>query len=224
MSVSSTDTSNGYWQQRQSLHQQRRHDFSQLTQSVQQGDLAGAQQALAALQQLSGNPNAGSGSDFSAMLTNAISATSSASGASATNADNPFASLNAAQNASSGSSGGNTIASLLNALGQDLQAGNLSQAQQAFQQLQQGLQQADAAQPSSGHHRHHHRHGGGEQQQQNDSLASVLGAASGNAASGNNAGSALASLNQQQTQAALSLFQANAGGNDIGSLLMAMSI
>ncbi|MFB0825634.1 hypothetical protein ACEU07_10120 [Chromobacterium violaceum] len=214
MSISNTDTSNAYWQHMQSLHQQHRQEFSKLTQSVQQGDIAGAQQALAALQQLKGSAGAGSGSDpdFSAMLNHAVNAASASS-------SDPYAALNDAQTTSGSSS---SVSSLLNALGQDLQAGNLSQAQQAFQQLQQGLQQADASQAAGGRHHPHHHHRGQQQSGQTDSLASLLNAVNGNgAASGS---SVLSSLNQQQTQAALSLFQANASNNDISSLLMSLSV
>ncbi|MEN7431873.1 hypothetical protein VA599_14025 [Chromobacterium sp. TRC.1.1.SA] len=223
MSVSSTNTSNAYWQQLQSLHQQRRQDFSNLTQSVQQGDIAGAQQALAALQQLNGsnNSNGGnSGGDFSSALNNAISAASSPSSSSSTD---PFAAVNSSQTSNGASSAGSSISSLLNTLGQDLQSGNLSQAQQDFQQLQQGLQ-ADGTQQASGQHRHHHHHGGGEQQ--NDSgLQSLLNAANGSQSQSlATTGSASAANNVQQLQAALSLYQANAGSNDISSLLMSMSV
>ncbi|MBT2868189.1 hypothetical protein JQK19_13150 [Chromobacterium violaceum] len=212
MSISNTDTSNAYWQQLHSMHQQCRQDFSNLTQSVQQGDIAGAQQALAALHQLKGSAGSGSDPDFSAMLNHAVNAASASS-------SDPYAALNDAQTTSGSSS---SVSSLLNALGQDLQAGNLSQAQQAFQQLQQGLQQADASQAAGGRHHPHHHHGGQQQSGQTDSLASLLNAVNGNgAASGS---SALSSLNQQQTQAALSLFQANASNNDISSLLMSLSV
>ncbi|MBM2884274.1 hypothetical protein [Chromobacterium amazonense] len=220
MSISSNTST--YWQQLQSLHQQRRQDFNSLTQSVQQGDIAGAQQALAALQQLNGPNNTGNGSqDFSAVLNNAISAASatSATGAGAT-ATNPFAALNNSQ--TSGGGTGNSISSLLNTLGQDLQSGNLSQAQQAFQQLQQGLQQANGAQAGEGGHRHHHHHhdSGGEQ---NNGLANLLngGNQQQSAAAGNSAGS---NAINQQAQAALSLYQASGGNNDISSLLMSLSV
>ena len=111
---------------------------------------------------------------------------------------------------------------MLNTLGQDLQSGNLSQAQQDFQQLQQGLQ-ADGTQQASGQHRHHHHHGGGEQQ--NDSgLQSLLNAANGSQSQSSGTTGSTNSTSAQQLQAALSLYQANAGSNDISSLLMSMSV
>jgi hypothetical protein len=224
MSISSSNTSNNassYWQQLQSLHQQRRQDFSSLTQSVQQGDIAGAQQALAALQQLNGSNNTDNGNqDFGAVLNNAISAASStsATGASATATD-PFAALNNSQ--TSGGTG-NSVSSLLNTLGQDLQSGNLSQAQQAFQQLQQGLQQANGAQASEGGHRHHHhRHDSGGEQ--NNGLANLLNGGNNKQSAATDSSAGSNAINQQ-AQAALSLYQASAGNNDISSLLMSLSV
>ncbi|MHB1241647.1 MAG: hypothetical protein ACYC18_14280, partial [Gammaproteobacteria bacterium] len=109
-----------------SFNQQRRTDFQQLAQSLKAGDLSGAQQAFAALQQ-----------DFQGVST--IQGGSSAS------------TQVGAVGATSG--GGSTLTSDLTAVGNALQSGNLSSAQNSFATLMQALQGA--------HHGHHHHYGSG---------------------------------------------------------------
>jgi hypothetical protein len=97
--------------------QNRRQDLASLVSSIRNGALAGAQQAFAAL--------SGSGSSTS---TSSGSASVSATPASATGSGNPFADG-------------------LAAIGQALESGDISGAQQAL-----GKMFADHA---GGHHRHH---------------------------------------------------------------------
>jgi hypothetical protein len=68
-------------------------------------------------------------------------------------------------------------------LGQDLQAGNLSAAQQDFTNIQQDLK--SQASQAHGHHRHHHGGGGGDQSNPISQLFQQLGQAlqSGNSSS-----------------------------------------
>jgi len=62
------------------------------------------------------------------------------------------------------SSGSSSLAQAFSQLGQDLQSGNLSGAQQDFSTIQQDFQQAaqSQGQQSEGHHHHHHHGGGGD--------------------------------------------------------------
>jgi hypothetical protein len=106
-----------------------RSNFRNLFQSLQSGDLAGAQQAYAAIQQ-SLPANAG--------------ATSAASAAGSSTASQPVS----------------AIGSDFQAIGQALQSGDLSAAQQAFAKLQQDGQSAIQAH-GGGHHHHHHGSGAG---------------------------------------------------------------
>ncbi|MBN3005852.1 hypothetical protein HNO92_004157 [Chromobacterium alkanivorans] len=195
MSVSNTssiDAGGNAWQQRRAVHQQRRQDFQTMIDDVRQGDLGGAQQALASLQTAaSGNTASdssasnGGGQDF-ASLVNAMrtdgSVGDSGAASSQTSASDNLAvlfqqMLSQLQASSFGGSGDSSASdalsaltgaasasspnSLFNTLGQDLSSGNLSQAQQDYQQLQQSLQTAAQSQPP--HHRHHH-HGGAQVQ------------------------------------------------------------
>ena len=93
----------------QSLFQQRRADFQQLSQALQSGDLAGAQAAFEALSNLGQN---------------ASSSTSSSTSSSASNSG-PFRNSKLAQD--------------FNNLGQALQSGDLAGAQKAFATLQQDI-------------------------------------------------------------------------------------
>ncbi|WP_445990251.1 hypothetical protein ACSVCE_09170 [Chromobacterium haemolyticum] len=64
MSVSNTsgiDASGNAWQQRRAVHQQRHQDFLAMINDVRQGNLSGAQQALASLQSNLPNASAASG-------------------------------------------------------------------------------------------------------------------------------------------------------------------
>ncbi|KMN83882.1 hypothetical protein VK98_00170 [Chromobacterium sp. LK11] len=195
MSVSNTssiDAGGNAWQQRRAVHQQRRQDFQTMIDDVRQGDLSGAQQALASLQTAASGNTAGDssasnggGQDFAslvnAMRTDGSVGDSDAASSQTSSSDNLAVlfqqMLSQLQASSFGGSGDSSASdalsaltgaasasspnSLFNTLGQDLSSGNLSQAQQDYQQLQQSLQTAAQSQPP--HHRHHH-HGGAQVQ------------------------------------------------------------
>lgn len=123
--------------------QQMRSEFQQLGQDLQSGNMTAAQSDFATLTQL--DPNL--------VSTSSTSATSSTSSATATTASNPMEQAFAQ-------------------LAQDLQAGNLSAAQQDYSAIQQQMQSATAV---HGHHHHHHGGGGGGQENPIDQLFSQLG-------------------------------------------------
>lgn len=113
--------------------QKQQQEFKQLGQDLQSGNLSAAQQDFVTLQQ-------------------DLQQTGSTSTTSATST----ASTSAAQSSES-------ISQLFQQLGEDLQSGNLSGAQQDFQSLQTDLQNLVSGQSQSGEavHGHHHHHGGG---------------------------------------------------------------
>ena len=122
MSISSISASTKAYQAYQTSGQnnlgQFRQEFQALASDLQSGDLTGAQQAFAAVQQLLPNSSAG----------------------------------NQTQNGQQGSNQ-NPFATDLNALGQALQSGKVSDAQEAFAKLQQDMQSVQ------GRHHHHHHNG-----------------------------------------------------------------
>jgi len=237
MSVSSISSSTGInradWR---STVKQGKQDFSQLLGSLQSGDVNGAQQAYAAMQQLlpgfqssaqadaasgssasSGNAAANTiGTDFSALGT----ALNSGSLAGAQDAvaklqqdaqayqqdHHKFGDLQHAkdvyqsmqQNSTSGTSSSNSAASGnsldtdLTALGQALQSGSMSSAQDAFAKLQQDLQ---STQQGQGHHHHHHGAAAAQNPISSYIANSVLGssttAASSTATTASSAGSSV---------------------------------
>lgn len=181
---------------------QGRQDFSQLLGALQSGDVSGAQQAYAAMQQLlpgfqeatqasSGTANT-VGTDFSALG----AALNSGSLAGAQDAvaklqqdaqayrqeHHKFGDLAHArevynsmqQDSAAGTTAAGSLKDDLAALGQALQAGSMSSAQDAFAKLQQDLQ---STQP--GHHRHHGAAGG-----QNPLSSYLANSLLGSAASG----------------------------------------
>ncbi len=214
---------------------QGKQDFSQLLSALQSGDVSGAQQAYAAMQQLlpgfqasanstdasaassttstaaasttSGNISAGTvGTDFSALGTALNSG--SLSGAQEAvaklqkdalafrqehhkfgnleHAKNVYNSMQASTstNSSNATSSASSLNADLTALGQALQSGSMSSAQDAFAKLQQDLQ---STQQSQGH-RHHH-HAAATQNPMSSYIAnSVLGSA---ASTANSSGSAV---------------------------------
>lgn len=109
---------------------QARDDFAQLFQAMQAGNLSNAQQAYAAFPQL---PSSNSPSTATSSSASADAGTGAANGTAAS---------------------GSPIASDWSSLGQALQSGNLTTAQEAFSKLGQDLQ---AAVQGAGHH-HHHGH------------------------------------------------------------------
>ena len=66
------------------------------------------------------------------------------------------------------------VAQALKALGQDLQSGNLSGAQQDFSAIQQAVQRQESPGGGHGHHRHHHA--AGPQQSGSDPISQAFGA------------------------------------------------
>lgn len=99
---------------------------------------------------------------------------------------------------SSSTSTQNTIAQEFQKLGQDLQSGNLSAAQQDYTAMQQSTQ----TQAAQGHHHGHHHHGGGGDMSQVDQAVNQLGQSlqSGNLST---AQAAYASLTQDLAQMAI---------------------
>ena len=106
------------------VKQQRAQDYQALADDLQSGNLSGAQNAFSSLQQLL--------SDFTP-ATASLNQSSDATTSSGTSSDT------------------SPITTNLTALGQALQAGDLSGAQSDFQKLTQDLQSMGA-----GHHHHHH--------------------------------------------------------------------
>ncbi len=154
----------------QTKAQKFQSEFQQLGQDLQSGNLSQAQSDFAALQ-------------------SAFGSSSGTSSASAT----------ATTGATSTQTSGKGLFSELAQLGNDLQSGNLTAAQQDYATAQQDLQQAGA---SSGHHHHHHG-GGGAQNSATQSAVSQLFAELGSAlqsGSLSNAQTAYASLQQEFTQ------------------------
>ena len=174
-------------QQGLSLTQQVQQNFAQLNESLQSGDLTGAQSAFASLQQALQNqgiqsipiPSAPTPSapvpstpvPTAPVQTTPIQSTPILSTPilSAPILITPILSTQSTTNSAS-----DTITNDFNALGSALSSGNLTQAQSAFSQLQDDIQTAQKAAGSAGQsltqglsqivkgHHHHHHHGGGE--------------------------------------------------------------
>ena len=129
MSISSISSNSDYYQsystnRSNSLKQQSQQDFNSLAEALQSGDLSGAQNAFASLMQLI--PNSSSSIN---------SQTQSAATASTSNSSN----------------GTSTVKSDFSVLGQALQSGDLTSAQNDFSKLMQDMQSI-----GGGHHHHHH--------------------------------------------------------------------
>jgi len=159
-------------------------DFKQLGSDLQSGNLSAAQQDFVTLSQDA------LASPFAASST-ASSATSGITSTAAPASAAPTAS--ASSTATAGSSPQSALSALaqdFQTLGQDLQSGNLSGAQQAFSQIQQAAQQAtqSGATQSGGHHHRHHSHGS------SSSGASSNGSSSGSASSASELQALLAAL------------------------------
>src|SRR5271156_3370533 len=116
--------------------------------------------------------------------------------------------LTATQSAQNGNGRGKfqQIQSEFQQLGQDLQAGNLTQAQQDYATIQQDFQQQQ--QGAGQVHHHHHHGGGGGGGQQGSQISSALNSLSSALQAGNlsSAQTAFAALHQD-------LEQFSAGGN-----------
>lgn len=121
-------------------------EFEQLGQDLQSGNLTAAEQDFVTLQQML--PGSSSAESPAASST---ASTSTASAASTSTSPTTGATTSSTQN---------TIEQEFEQLGQDLQSGNLSAAQQDYAQLQQDFQQAGGWHH---HHHHHHQDGGSSQ-------------------------------------------------------------
>ncbi|MGB9244172.1 MAG: hypothetical protein WCC03_12530 [Candidatus Acidiferrales bacterium] len=163
-----------------SKFKQFQQEFQQLGTDLQSGNLAQAQTDLVTLEQNSPFLHAGA-------------TASSATGGSASASNNP-------------------IAQAFNQLAQDLQAGNVSAAQQDFSTIQQDFQNAQSQAPTQGGGHHHHHASSGQ------SSASPL------AQLFSQLGQALQTGNLSSAQQAYSTLQqdflqfAGSGGSSVGSV------
>ena len=135
---------NSVVQQTQNRFQQIQSQFQKLGQDLQSGNLTQAQSDFSTLSQELPN-----GGQFGA------SGTSTSAGAA--RATSPINS--------------NPILQAFQSLGKDLQAGNLSAAQQDFANIQQSAQQAQVA--GQAHHSHHHHHAGGDDSNSNSPVSTL---------------------------------------------------
>lgn len=137
---------NSVVQQTQNRFQQIQSQFQKLGQDLQSGHLTQAQSDFSALSQELPN-----GGQFGA------SGTSTSTSAGAAFATSPTNS--------------NPILQAFQSLGKDLQAGNLSAAQQDFANIQQSAQQAQAS--GQAHHSHRHHHAGGDDSNSNSPVSTL---------------------------------------------------
>jgi hypothetical protein len=127
------------------LRQQLQQDFQSLAGALQSGSLSGAQSAFSSLIQLL--PNSSSAVNSQTQTTATSSVSSSSNGTSS------------------------TITNDLSALGQAIQSGNLTGAQNDFTKLTQDMQSI-----GGGHHHHHHKTSASSQ---NATTASATGSTTG---------------------------------------------
>jgi hypothetical protein len=135
---------NSVVQQTQNRFQQIQSQFQKLGQDLQSGNLTQAQSDFSTLSQELPN-----GGQFGASGT---STSAGAAGATSPTNSNP-------------------ILQAFQSLGKDLQAGNLSAAQQDFANIQQSAQQAQAS--GQAHHSHHHHHAGGDDSNSNSPVSTL---------------------------------------------------
>jgi len=153
----------GNWR---STAKQARQDFDELLQAMQLSNLNGAQQAYGALQQL--------------LPTNAATNPATTS--------TPAAATPAASATAATGTGVSAVVTDWSALGQALQSGDMTAAQDAFSKLQ-----SDALSAAQG--RHHHRHGSIEQAQAVQAAMQPAAATTGTVGTANSTvGSDIASL------------------------------
>lgn len=293
-------TSNSIQPHHHGHKQELRQDFNDLGSALLAGNLAGAQQAFAALQQMQGQfgqqggqaQNDGQqGDSFAAALISAVSNTadvvaadaSSVSGATTKlgsgfnmldqilaamqqstlsgmngqggvfemvsltlgmdNGANPLAALSSAAKGadqmlamleqqlgiSNGQSSGgmqqvsasaeSTIGKDMAALGQALQAGSLSSAQQDFSQLKQAL---DSAAVQHGHRRHHHHGGSGNVTAQQQNVASTYASVSTNGT--NSTGITVSNAGSTDTAAAVAASGAAASTTSSTNAPLSLSV
>jgi outer membrane protein assembly factor BamD (BamD/ComL family) len=169
MSVAGISSSNLFDFNSQSV-QNRKQQFQQLGQDLQSGNLSAAQSDFTTLQQSGPQISASSSNqntspiaeDFKQLSSDLQSGNISAAQQDYAKIQQDFQSEAAGKHAhhhhqGGGSGGGSAISQLLQELGQDLQSGNLTSAQQAYGTLQQDFQQFaqtnspfdSSAQPSS---------------------------------------------------------------------------
>jgi len=160
MSVSGISNTNWFNYQNQSVHnnvRQFRQEFQQLGQDLQSGNLSAAQQDFATLQQLGQKSNTAStaqsknpiAQDFSQLAQDLQAGDITAAQQDYTKIQQDFQSqaTHSSQQRhhhghhGGGGNGSNQISQLFDQLGQALQAGNLTNAQQVYATLQQDLQQ-----------------------------------------------------------------------------------
>ena len=150
MSISSISSNSDYYQSylangSNSLRQQSQQDFNSLAAALQSGDLSGAQNAFASLMQLIPNLS------------------------SSTNSQTQSAATSSTSNSSNGTS---TVKSDFSVLGQALQSGDLTSAQNDFSKLMQDVQSIGGR----NHHHHHHKTSASSQDTTN---ASATGSTTG---------------------------------------------
>ena len=149
----------------QNKRQQFQQEFQQLGQDLQSGNLSAAQTDFTTLQQsgpqanssLSTQSNSPIAQDFKQLGQDLQSGNVSAAQQDYAKIQQDFQNQAAGKHAHhhhhGGGSGGNAVSQLLQQLGQDLQSGSLTAAQQAYNALQQDFQQfaqsSDSAQPST---------------------------------------------------------------------------
>lgn len=136
MSISSVSSGTAASYAANSQQNDLRNAFKQVADAINKGDLEGAQNAFDNLAELLNSAPQGASQSASA----------------------------GSQSASRNGSGPSNLSSLLDQIGDALQSGDLDQAKQALQNLQQTAQ--------SRHH-HHHHHGGGAPKPQQDANAAT---------------------------------------------------
>jgi hypothetical protein len=159
MTVSSISLASSMYQNQQtygqSNSQQIRQEFKDLGGALQSSDQSGANTAYAVLQQL---------------LSNVLAGNQTSSGSTSGDTTTTDASVDPLTSAQTGtgqsSDAQSTFSTDFAALGQALQSGDISQAKNAFQTLQQDMQ-------SVGHHHHHHHHGSFNTQTASDTASST---------------------------------------------------
>ena len=169
MSASAISSSNfSQWENVLASAEKISSDFQQLGSDLQSGNSSAAEQDYLTLSQDALSSPFASSSATSSTPASSIATSSSTSAAPSTGGTQSQPSA---------------LEEAFQTLGQDLQAGNLSGAQQAYAQIQQGLQS------SGGERSHHHHHGSGGSSSNNSALQALqaiisnLGSSSSNSSS-----------------------------------------
>jgi outer membrane protein assembly factor BamD (BamD/ComL family) len=177
-----------------SRRQQLQEEFQQLGQDLESGNLSGAQTDFTTLQQMLPQSTT---SDSSATSASSSSTSSTSTSTSSTSSSSPTST---------------SLSSLYSQLGQDLQSGNLSAAQQDYTDIEQKMSSAQ------GHHHHHHGSGSGSSSSELQQTLAQLGQAlqSGSLTS---AQTAYSQLQQEFTQ-----LTTLTGSQDAGQYLSSLSL